>query len=56
MDWKLPKRVRDQNYNRKKIQVIVLDNDSNDGTQAIVKKYKTRVVKYKQKNIFPVQL
>lgn len=47
------KAVRDQNYNRKKIQVIVLDNDSNDGTQAIVKKYKTRVVKYKTKKYFP---
>ena len=47
------KAVRDQNYNRKKIQVIVLDNDSNDGTQAIVKKYKTRVVTYKTKKYYP---
>jgi glycosyltransferase involved in cell wall biosynthesis len=47
------KAIRNQNYDKKKIQVIVLDNNSVDGTKEIVKKYKIKLINYKPKNYFP---
>ncbi len=47
------KAVNNQNFEKKKIQIIVLDNESTDGTQAIVKKYNNRLINYKTKKYYP---
>ena len=47
------KAIDDQDYEKKKIQVIVLDNLSTDGTQTIVKRYNTKLINYKTKKYYP---
>ena len=47
------KAIKNQKYNKKKTQIIVLDNDSSDGTKNIIKKYKVRVINYKPKKYYP---
>ena len=47
------KAIKDQNYDPKKIQTIVMDNGSDDGTKEIVKKYRVKLINYKPKVYFP---
>ena len=47
------KSVINQNYDKKKVQIIVLDNGSTDGTKKIVKKYKIKLINYNPKKYFP---
>ena len=45
--------IKNQNYDHKKIQVIVLDNGSKDGTKEIAKRYKIKLINYNPKIYLP---
>lgn len=45
--------IKNQNYDNKKVEVIVLDNNSEDGTRNIAKKYKIKLINYNPKIYLP---
>ena len=45
--------IKNQNYDHKKIEVIVLDNNSEDGTKEIAKRYKIKLINYNPKIYLP---
>lgn len=45
--------IKNQNYDNKKVEVIVLDNNSNDGTRDIAKRYKIKLINYNPKIYLP---
>jgi rhamnosyltransferase len=47
------KSIFKQKYNKKKIQIIILDNGSNDGTKNIIKKYKIKYLNYNSEQYYP---
>jgi glycosyltransferase involved in cell wall biosynthesis len=47
------KSVKSQNYEKNKIQIILLDNNSTDKTKNIAKKYHVKIVDYKPRKYFP---
>lgn len=47
------KTLKNQNFDKSKLEVIVIDNDSTDNTLEIVKKYKIKLLKHNPKNYYP---
>ena len=47
------KSVKSQNYEKNKVQIILLDNNSTDKTKNIAKKYHVKIVDYKPRKYFP---
>lgn len=47
------KAIKKQDFDQKKIQIIILDNNSNDGTINIVKKFNVKLIKYNPPTYLP---
>ena len=50
------KSIKKQSYEKEKIQIIVLDNNSSDGTKDIVKKYNVKLINFNPKIYFGLAL